>query len=90
LTSTFEFEKLRLEAQVFYWSLAIKIRRQLVGTPGNYLEPFDWFSRTTQIRLDTDEEIQEKLVAGSDGTVVYVRRKRKSVELNERRETETG
>ncbi len=58
--------------------------------PGNYLEPFDWFSRTTRIRLDTDEEIREKLVADSDGAVVYVRHKRKSVELNERNETEAG
>lgn len=53
-------------------------------------ERFHRFSRTMRIKLDTDEEIQEKLVADNDGAVLYLRRKRKSVELNERAETEAG
>ena len=61
-----------------------------VENPGNYLKPFDRFSRTTRIRIDTDEEVREKLVGDSDGTVVYVQQKRKSVELNERSETKAG
>ncbi|MGH3144698.1 MAG: hypothetical protein ACRDTR_02750 [Rubrobacter sp.] len=62
----------------------------IMGDPANYFEPFDWSSRTMRMRLDTDEEKQEKLVADSDGAVVYIRRKRESIELNERRETEPG
>lgn len=57
--------------------------------PADYSEPYNWATKETQIWLDVDEEVQEKLAAHDPGTQ-YVQRRRQSIRFSEQTQVEKG
>ncbi len=57
--------------------------------PADHSEPHGWSLKKTQIRLDTDEVIHEKLAAHGDGTH-YIQHKNKRLTLRTGFEPDIG
>lgn len=55
--------------------------------PVDYPELHGWTTKKTQIRIDIDEEVQEKLAAYDYGSQ-YVQRRRQSIRLSKQTQVE--
>lgn len=59
--------------------------------PADHSEPHGWSLKKTQIRLDTDEVIHEKLAAHGDGThYIQHKNKRVNVEISQQMEVDAS